>query len=106
MLLQSNDLMEEYKTLYKTKEILEAEQKKLPKGSIQKKTIHGVICYYLVYRESDKIKSMYINKNNIEEYNDLVERRREIEKVLKDLKKRMRAMEKSINIEMHMSKLK
>lgn len=60
----------------------------LPKGSIRAKNVKGKIYYYLNYRDGDKVISKYIGKDE-EKLQDLrkqIERRIQIEKILKELK--------------------
>lgn len=60
----------------------------LPKGSIRVKTIKGNVYYYLNYRDGEKVVSKYIGKDE-EKVLDLkqrIERRIQIEKILKQLK--------------------
>lgn len=92
-------LLEEYDRSLKIKKSIEIEQKSFPKGSIQKKIIHDVECYYLVYRDGEKIRSKYINKQEVDEYRELIERRRDNEKHLRELRKSIKMIEKALGKE-------
>ena len=57
-------LKEEYERLLRMRSAMSIEYDALPKGSISRKNIRGCDCYYLQYRERDKIVSKYIKKQN------------------------------------------
>ena len=60
----------------------------LPKGSIRAKNVKGNVYYYLNYRDGDKVVSKYIGKDEskIDDLKKQIERRVQIEKILKELK--------------------
>ena len=89
-------LLEEYDRSIKIKKAIENEQVSLPKGSIQQKIIHNVPCFYLVYREGDKVKSQYINKNKVEEYRQLIQKRRDNIAHLKELNASIKKIERAL----------
>lgn len=89
-------LFEEYERANRIKKALENEFLELPKGSIQRKLIHNVECYYLVYREGKKVKSKYINTGRLDEYRSLINRRKENEESLKQIKKSIKQIEKAL----------
>ena len=64
------------------------ELESLPKGSIRAKNVKGKIYYYLNYREGNKVVSKYIGKDldKISDLKNLIERRIQIEKIIKQLK--------------------
>ena len=70
-----------------TREIQELEEQigELPVGYISKKNIHGKIRYYRQWTESGKIKSQYIKEEELEEIQDQISRRRELQQRLKEL---------------------
>ena len=55
----------------------------LPKGYLSKKVIKGLTYFYLQYPENGKLVSRYVPKDKVEELSDLLRRRKEIEKILK-----------------------
>ena len=59
-------LKEEYDRLIRMRIAMSFEYEALPKGSISKKNIRGCDCYYLQYREGDKVISKYIKKGRTE----------------------------------------
>ena len=63
-------LKEEYDRLARMKTAMSLEHDALPKGSISKKRIRGCDCYYLQYREGDKIISKYIKKAELDDIID------------------------------------
>lgn len=66
---------------------LEREVAALPEGSISKKTIKGKDYYYHRVMENGKRREEYVGFRNIEELASQIEKRRELEKQLKALKK-------------------
>ena len=89
-------LLEEYDRSMRIKAAIEKEQESLPKGSIQKKLIHGVECYYLQFRENDKVKSKYINANDLDAYKENISKRKENAARLKELKQSIKQIEKAL----------
>ena len=61
----------------------------LPAGYISKKNINGKTRYYLQWKENGKIKSRYIREEEAEEVRAQTEERRQLQKRLKELKKRV-----------------
>ena len=66
-------------------EILEQEIGELPVGYISKKNIHGKTRYYRQWTENGKIKSQYIREEELEEVQDQIARRKELQQRLKEL---------------------
>ncbi len=66
--------------------MLEDELAKLPIGYISKKTINGKIRYYRQWSENGKVKSQYIKSNEYEAICQAINRRKEIQQELKELK--------------------
>jgi len=60
----------------------------LPKGKIVPKSIKGNIYYYLYYREGKKVISKYVGKNedSLKNVREQLERRNQIEMMIKMLK--------------------
>ncbi|MCQ2551162.1 MAG: hypothetical protein MJ146_03070 [Clostridia bacterium] len=89
-------LIEEYLRLKRIQSAVEKELEVLPKGSLQVKTIHGVKCTYLAYREGDKVKSKYVNEKDVGKVADLIEKRRSDTESLKDIKRSIKQIEKAL----------
>lgn len=66
---------------------LEKEIATLPIGYISKKTIGGKVRYYRQWTENGKIKSKYIPNEKYDEVSQAIARRKELQKLLKELKK-------------------
>ena len=89
-------LLEEYDRALRIKNAIEKEQALLPKGSIHLKKIHGVDCYYLQYREGSKVKSRYINVNELEDYKHKIELRKENKNRLADINRNLKQLQKAL----------
>ena len=87
-------LKEEYNRSKKIIKLIEDELNSLPKGYISKKKINGKVYYYLQKRQDGKIISKYINKDNIENYQRLLNRRKELEEALKERKEDKKKLER------------
>ncbi len=61
----------------------------LPKGTIKNKKVGDKTYYYLCYREGKKVISKYIGKDeeSLKQVQSLIEERKHIESMLKQLKK-------------------
>ena len=66
-------------------EKIREELKELPKGYISNKNIGGKIRHYLQWSENGKIKSRYIKESEYEEIRAQIERRKELNALLKTL---------------------
>ena len=73
-----------YKKIFKQAEDI---FKKLPKGSIKKRNIHGNQYYYLQYRQGKKVKHDYIGKKKPIELYKKIEKRRELKKKILEIKR-------------------
>ncbi len=60
----------------------------LPKGKITPKTVNGKTYYYLYYRDGKKVVSKYLGKDEkrISEVREQLNRRSQIERIIKRLK--------------------
>ncbi len=67
---------------------LEQQIAKLPVGYISRKMIHGKLRFYQQWTENGKIKSKYIKDGQLEALEEGIEKRRELQKQLKELKAR------------------
>lgn len=59
----------------------------LPRGYISKKTINNNISYYLQWKENGKTKSKYIQKSQLENVKEGIEKRKQLEAELKQVVK-------------------
>ena len=89
-------LKEEYERLLRMRSAMSIEYDALPKGSISRKNIRGCDCYYLQYRERDKIVSKYIKKAELDELAAKIEKRRILRKTLRDIDAEMKKIERTI----------
>lgn len=60
----------------------------LPAGYISRKTINGKTRYYRQWKENGKVKSQYLREEEAEEIGAQIEERRQLQKRLKELKKK------------------
>ena len=89
-------LKKEYDRLVRMRSVMSLEYDALPKGSISRKNIRGCDCYYLQYREGDRVISKYIKKAELYELTAKIERRRSLRKFLRDIDAEMKKIERSI----------
>ena len=89
-------LKEEYERLLRMRSAMSIEYDALPKGSISRKNIRGCDCYYLQYREGDKIVIKYIKKAELDELAAKIEKRRILRKTLRDIDAEMKKIERTI----------
>jgi len=89
-------LKEEYDRLIRMRAAMRLEYDALPKGSISKKNIRGCDCYYLQYREGNRVISKYIKKPELDELSAKIEKRRSLKKSLHDIEAEMKKIERSI----------
>ena len=88
-------LKEEYDRLARMKSAMSIEYNALPKGSISKKNIRGCDCYYLQFREGNKVISKYIKKAELDDLVAKIERRKNLKKALRDIDAEMKKIERS-----------
>ena len=67
-------------------EDLEIQISMLPIGYISKKNINGNVYYYQQWTENGKVKSKYIKKSELEQFEGQIAKRKQLEKELRDLK--------------------
>jgi hypothetical protein len=92
-------LKEELKNSLQLKKAYERELAKLPKGSLHKAKRKGHEYYYLVLREKGKVKLIYKGKlSNLEvkRYKDAKKMRVKYRKLLSQVKKQIRFLERSL----------
>ena len=90
-------LKEEYDRLIRMKTAMSLEYAALPKGSISKKNIRGCDCYYLQYREGEKVISRYIRKEEVDDLAAKIERRRGLRKSLRDIDVEMKKIKRAMH---------
>ena len=86
--------LEEYRRSLKIKQAIEREQADLPKGSLQVKNIHGCSCYYLQYRDGEKIKSKYVPASDVDDVQNKISRRRQNKQQIRNLESSLKQLEK------------
>lgn len=77
--------MGELEDTARVQEELEEEIAQLPIGYISKKNIHGKTRYYRQWTENGKIKSQYIKEEELEDIEEQIGRRKELQQRLKEL---------------------
>lgn len=89
-------ILDEYDRNKRMQQTYEQELATLPRGSITRKRINGRDYYYWMYRKNGKVFNQYISKknNNIDDLLKQVERRRQLEKLVRSLKKEQSEMER------------
>ena len=89
-------LNEEYDRLIRVQGAIKNELAELPNEYISTKKISGRNYYYLQKREGSKVSSKYIPSSDVEDWATRIKRRKQLEEQLKDiesiLKKLKRAM--------------
>ena len=89
-------ILDEYDRNKRMQQAYEQEIAKLPRGSITHKKINSRDYYYWMYRENGKVVNKYISdkSNNINDLLKQVQRRRELEKLVRSLKREQSEMER------------
>jgi hypothetical protein len=93
-------LKEEIKRLGELKEKYENEIESFPKGALSKKIRNGKPYLYLAFREKGKVKSEYIGKENsekVQKIKELIVKRQDINQKLKQVKKELKELLKSVH---------
>lgn len=88
MLLLEEIVLQEKSRIENMIKMYESELFSLPHGTLVKKTINGKEYYYLQYREGKKVLSKYMgnSEEKVANLKDGLERRKQIETILKNLK--------------------
>ena len=89
-------LQEELERQERLEQMYLRDLEKLPKGSIQVKKLNGKEYYYLMYRDGNSVKSNYIQGNDIDIIKEKILERRQIEKLLKQIKLDIKSMRKVV----------
>lgn len=86
-------ITEKYASLCKEEQDYLREQLSLPVGYLQKKIIKGKEYYYLQYRVGKTVKTDYVRKSELELTEQAIERRKELEISLENIKAQKQAIE-------------
>lgn len=88
-------LKEQFERNEKNIAFYELKKSKLTKGSLHKKIINGKPYYYLKYRNDEgKRIDQYIKKSDLERVKQEIIKRKEIEKIIKELRKDIKLAKK------------
>lgn len=82
------------------KQNYEGQLASLPKGTIRKKERNGRIYFYLTYRAEGKVVSEYIgyDESALDDLRERLERRKNIEALLKSIKNELRLMNRALEV--------
>lgn len=94
-------LKEELERLQRMEESYLDKIASLPKGSIQYKSIHGRRYPYLIAREGNQVKSIYLklDEAGLNELSFQIEQRRKFERLLDEIKRDRKIILRTINNE-------
>jgi cell division protein FtsB len=93
-------LKEEYDRLNATIASYEKAVAELPKGSVVKKRIGGREYFYLQWRDGRRVRSHYLRTDELATVSDQVQKRREYEKELRDLRASRKEFERVVGREL------
>ena len=88
--------LEEYDRVLRRMLVMQKELAQLPKGSVSRKVINGSEAFYLCFREGDKVISKHLKKSDVEEMRTKVERRRFLEKSMRESRLQAKKLEKAL----------
>ena len=94
-------IKEELANSYRLKKSYERELKKLPKGALVRKNISGHDYYYLAVREGAKVRYIYKGKlspKEVEKYDRAKRARKKYRALLRETKKQITFLERSLKI--------
>lgn len=97
MSILSDMLNEEYERLLATINSFEEIYEEYPKGYITMKKIHGKEYPYLQWRDGNKFHSRYIKKDELEDIESSIKKRKDLERELKEMYESKKEFEKVIN---------
>lgn len=89
-------LLEEYERSNRIRIAMEKEMKQLPQGYISKKKINKKIYPYIQKRCGSKIVSKYISSKNLPHLEKQIEKRRQLERSIKEQKAIIKKIERVI----------
>lgn len=96
-----NVLVKQYKKLCDERKILAEELKHFPVGSIQQKKIKNRLYYYRQFREGTTVKTLFVPTERIDEVRKDINRRKVIEKRLKEINGEIRQVIKALGSDVH-----
>ncbi len=71
---------------------------KYPKGTLRCRTIKGGEYYYLQYRDGKHVRSRYIHADDVAGLLELIEKRRELEKSIREMQTRLESYARMLGI--------
>ena len=91
---------DEYDRNLRMQEAYRQEIAQLPRGSITRKVVNGKTYHYWMYREAGKVVNKYISSkdNDIDDLIRQVQKRRQLESLVRKLKKEQREMERYMKV--------
>jgi hypothetical protein len=89
-------LQEEYERSERMKSAMESELNELPKGYVSEKKIAGKSYYYLQERIKMKIVGTYIPTEELTEVKKRIDRRKQLEESIRELKANMKKIRRVI----------
>lgn len=89
-------ILDEYDRNKRMQQTYIQELANFPRGSITRKCIRGRYYYYWMYRENGKVINKYISgkSNKIDELQSQVEKRKQVEQLIRNLKAEQLEMER------------
>lgn len=96
-------ILDEYDRNKRMQQTYKNELANFPRGSITRKNIKGRDYYYWMYRENGKVINKYISgkSKNVDELMSQVEKRKQVEQLLRNLKAEQLEMEKYLRVANH-----
>ena len=94
-------IKEEYNRLIELIEQYDQKIADYPKGSISVKSRRGKPYYYLSFREGDKVKSVYLGKEDsskVIKYSEQIKKRQRYEELRKQAKKNLNDIRKLLHV--------
>ena len=85
-------LQEKHSYYNKEKKRIEKELSPLPKGTVSKRKISHQYYYYLSFRDGKKVDNKYIGKEEPTKLIKQIEKRRHLEKELREVKKALKML--------------
>jgi len=98
MVVIKDVLREELNRLERMRDAYNNKLQELPKGVLVVKKIRGRKYYYLQYRDDGKIKSVYIRKDMVPEYENKIRQRMAHKNSLKNINNEIDFMNKALKL--------
>lgn len=92
--------LREAKRMTALRELYEKQFEDLPKGSVHAKERNSKKYFYLTYRRDGKVVSEYVGNDEsiIDDLKERIERRKGVERLIKDIKKELALMNKVLEM--------